>query len=257
MDLKIAGKKAIVCGGSRGLGLACAQSLSNEGVEVLIVARNPERLTQAAAKISAQSGHKVEALSADICSKDGQAEIVQASPEADILVTNCDGPPPGHYSDWDDEDWHSALNANMIRPISLIKHCLPGMIDRNYGRILNITSSAVKAPIPVLGLSNGARAGLTGFVAGLARDVARHNVTINNLLPGPFETDRLANVLKAQSEMQSRPLAEVRKEWLDAIPTGTFGHPEEFGRTCAFLCSSNHINGQNLLLDGGAFPGVF
>ncbi len=257
MDLKLAGKKATVCGASRGLGFACAQALASEGIDVVIVARNTDRLAAAAAEIEGSSARPVKWISADVSSNEGQAAIFDANPDADILVTNCDGPPPGSYRDWDDDDWHKALNANMISPIALIKQALPGMIERRYGRIINITSSAVKAPIPVLGLSNGARAGLTGFVAGLAREVAKDNVTINNLLPGPFETDRLVKVLNAQADMQARSYDAVRNEWLAAIPTGAFGQPEEFGRACAFLCSFNHINGQNLLLDGGAFPGVF
>ncbi|WP_170384325.1 SDR family oxidoreductase [Ruegeria atlantica] len=257
MDLGLTGKQAIICGGSRGLGLACAQALAGEGVQVLIVARNPDRLRTVAEDLSRKNGVETRWLSADVTSEAGQAEIFAAMPAPDILVTNCDGPPPGQYTDWDEADWQKALHANMVSPISLIKRALPGMIDQGFGRIVNITSSAVKAPILVLGLSNGARAGLTGFVAGLARDVAKHNVTINNLLPGPFETDRLTSVLKAQAQMQGRALEEVRQEWLDAIPTRAFGQPEEFGRTCAFLCASNHINGQNVLLDGGAYPGVF
>jgi 3-oxoacyl-[acyl-carrier protein] reductase len=257
MDLGLNGKKAIVCGASRGLGYACAQALSLEGVEVLIVARTPTTLQEAAQSLRDASGSEVSWISADVCSKEGQQSIFKACQSPDILVTNCDGPPPGNYKDWDESDWHKALNANMIAPITLIKHALEGMIERQYGRIINITSSAVKSPIPVLGLSNGARAGLTGFVSGLAREVARHNVTINNLLPGPFETDRLVNVLSAQAQMQGRTLDDVRNEWLQAIPTGKFGSPEEFGRSCAFLCASDHINGQNLLLDGGAYSGVF
>lgn len=257
MDLKLSGKNAIVCGASRGLGLACAQALAAEGVNILVVARNEVRLRSTAASLSSLGSGNVDWISADIVSKEGQAAILEAMPEPDILVTNCDGPPPGQYTDWDEDDWLNALNANMISPIALIQKALPGMIERKFGRIINITSSAVKAPIPVLGLSNGARAGLTGFIAGLARDVARHNITINNMLPGPFETDRLRNVLQAQADMQKRPLEEVRQEWLRKIPTQEFGQPEEFGKTCAFLCSCAHINGQNILLDGGAFPGVF
>ncbi len=257
MDLGLTGRKAIVCGGSRGLGRACAEALVGEGVQVLIVARNPERLFETAVAITEKSGVETKWLSADVTSGEGQTEILNALPDPDILITNCDGPPPGQFTDWGEDDWHKALHANMVSPISLIKLALPGMIERGFGRIINITSSAVKAPIPVLGLSNGARAGLTGFVAGLARDVAKHNVTINNLLPGPFETDRLVSVLNAQASMQDRSLEDVRQEWLNAIPTRAFGQPAEFGRTCAFLCASNHINGQNVLLDGGAFPGVF
>jgi len=257
MDLGLNGKKAIVCGGSRGLGLACVEALAGEGAHVLIVARSEDRLRQKANTVAEKYGVAAQWVSADVTCKQGQRDILNAMPAPDILVTNCDGPPPGQYTDWDEEDWQKALNANMISPIALMQLALPGMIDRRFGRIINITSSAVKAPIPVLGLSNGARAGLTGFVAGLAREVAKHNVTINNLLPGPFETDRLRNVLCAQADMQGRDLEDVTQEWLAAIPTQKFGQPEEFGRTCAFLCGSNHINGQNVLLDGGAYPGVF
>lgn len=257
MDLKLAGRKAIVCGASKGLGLACARALAGEGVHVVIAARNPETLEHAKAALESSAKVAVDCIAADVTTAPGQDALCAACPEPDILVTNSAGPPPGNYLDWDSETWHKAVENNMISPILLINKVIEGMIARKFGRIINITSSAVKAPIDVLGLSNGARAGLTGYIAGLARSVGRHNVTINNLLPGPFETGRLTKVLTAQAKMQDRAVDEVRAEWLAAIPTGKFGDPEEFGRTCAFLCASDHLNGQNIILDGGAFPGVF
>ncbi len=225
--------------------------------DVVVVARTQSTLDEAAAKLATLGNGAITAVSADVRSDEGQRSIQAACPEPDILVTNLEGPPAGDFRDWGKEEWHAAIDANMLTPIGLIKNTIDGMIGRKYGRIINITSSAVKSPIGVLGLSNGARGGLTGFVAGLARDVARHNVTINNILPGPFETRRLQNVLEAQARMQSRSLEEVRTEWLEGIPSGRFGQPEEVGMTCLFLCVTGHMTGQNLLLDGGQFPGVF
>ena len=257
MEINLSGRTAIVCGASRGLGYECARALASYHADIVVVARTQSTLDEAAAKLDTQGSGAITVVSADVCSNEGQRSIHTACPEPDILVTNADGPPAGDFRDWGKEEWHAAIDANMLTPIELIKTTIDGMITRKFGRIVNITSSAVKSPIGVLGLSNGARGGLTGFVAGLARDVARHNVTINNILPGPFETQRLQNVLEAQAKMQSRSLEEVRAEWLEAIPSGRFGQPEEVGMTCLFLCMAGHMTGQNLLLDGGQYPGVF
>ncbi|MDH3474031.1 MAG: SDR family oxidoreductase [Rhodospirillales bacterium] len=258
MDLGIEGRKAIVCAASKGLGRACAESLAREGVDVVIVARTPAPLEAAAEEIRAASGVAVTAVAADITSEAGRRLALEACPRPDILVNNAGGPPPGDFHDWTRDDWIKALDANMLTAIELIKATVDGMIEGRFGRIVNITSSAVKAPIDILGLSNGARAGLTGFVAGVARKTVRHNVTINNLLPGPFETDRLRGTMQSVSESSGRPLDEVWRERAEANPAGRFGRPEEFGEACAFLCGARagFITGQNLLLDGGAFPGT-
>ena len=249
MDLGISGKKALVCAASRGLGRACAYSLAENGVHVTIVARGREVLEDTAAEIRRQTRVHVDCVVADITTPDGRAAALTACPSPDILVNNAGGPPPGDFRDWSREHWIAALDANMLTPIELIKATVDGMIERRFGRIVNITSSAVKAPIDVLGLSNGARSGLTGFIAGLARKTVRHNVTINSLLPGPFDTDRLRAVVPPDQW-------EARRS---ANPAGRFGQPEEFGEACAFLCSAQagYITGQNLLIDGGAYPGVF
>jgi 3-oxoacyl-[acyl-carrier protein] reductase len=257
MDLGISGKKAIVCGASLGLGFECAKALAIDGADVLLVARDLQRLNEAAKELTKLGTGQVTVLSADVTKPEHRASITAAQPHADILITNCGGPPAGNFRDWTQADWHAALDANMLGPIELIKMTIDGMIERKFGRVVNITSSAVKAPIAVLGLSNGARAGLTGFVAGLAREVAIHNVTINNLLPGPFETSRLTNILNAQAKLQGRDEQSVREEWLAAIPARKFGDPEEFGKACAFIVGMSHMTGQNILLDGGQFPGAF
>jgi 3-oxoacyl-[acyl-carrier protein] reductase len=201
----------------------------------------------------------VEWVAADVTTADGRAAALARCPAPDILVNNAGGPPPGDFRDWDRAAWIAALDANMLAPIELIRASVDGMIERRFGRIVNITSAAVKAPIDILGLSNGARSGLTGFVAGLARQVARHNVTINNLLPGPFETDRLRSIFAGRAAATGQPFDAVMQAGRDANPAGRFGTPEEFGAACAFLCSAHagFIVGQNLLLDGGAFPGTF
>lgn len=259
MDLGIAGRKALVCAGSKGLGRACAFSLARNGVEVVIVARTPETLEATAAAIRRETGAQVLTVAADITTLSGRAAALEACPQPDILVNNAGGPPPGDFRDWSREDWIKALDANMLTPIELIKATVDGMMDRGFGRIVNITSSAVKAPIDILGLSNGARSGLTGFVAGLARKTVRKNVTINNLLPGPFDTSRLRATVEAAAKAAGRPVEEVLEERRKANPAGRFGDPAEFGEACAFLCSaqSGYITGQNLLLDGGAYPGTF
>ena len=259
MDLGIAGRRAIVCAASKGLGKACAFSLARNGVELTIVARTRETIEAAAEEMRRETGVRVTAIAADITTPQGRAAALEACPNPDILVNNAGGPPPGDFHDWTREDWIKALDANMLTPIELIKATVDGMTQRRFGRIVNITSSAVKAPIDILGLSNGARSGLTGFVAGIARKTVRNNVTINNLLPGPFDTDRLRATMEVAAKASNRPLEQIREERERANPAGRFGDPSEFGDACAFLCSAQagFITGQNLLMDGGAFPGTF
>lgn len=260
MDLGIAGKWALVCGASKGLGLGCAQALAAEGVNLVITARGAPALEAAAAALRGQHpGIEVRAVAGDITTPAGRDAALAACPQVDILVTNAGGPPPGDFRQWDRDQWIAALDANMLSPIELIKAVVDGMAARGFGRIVNITSGAVKAPIGHLGLSNGARSGLTGFVAGLARQpqLAAHNVTLNNLLPGAFDTDRLRTTLAgAAKASQSTPEA-VAAQRRQAVPARRFGTPAEFGAACAFLCSAQagYITGQNWLLDGGAFPG--
>ena len=255
MDLGIRGKKAIVCAASKGLGKACAMSLAREGVELVITARTLESLEATAAEIRAATGAKVTAVAGDITTEAGRAAALAACPEPDILVNNAGGPPRGDFRDWDRDAWIKALDGNMLTPIFLIKAVVDGMIARKFGRIVNITSGSVKAPIGELGMSNGARAGLTGFIGGLSRQVARHNVTINGLLPGPFLTDRLRGGFEEAAKRTNRPIDEIIAERSANTPAGRVGDPAEFGEACAFLCaaSSGFIVGQNLLLDGGGF----
>ena len=255
MDTGIAGKHAIVCAASKGLGRACAMALAREGVHVTITARTAETLEATAAEIRAATGVQVTAVPGDITTDAGRAAALAACPNPDILVNNAGGPPGGDFRDWDRDDWVRALDANMLTPIALIRATVDGMIARGFGRIVNITSASVKSPIPTLGMSNGARAGLTGFVGGLARQVARHNVTINNLLPGPFLTDRLRGNAAAAAQAAGRSVDDMLAERARASPAGRNGDPAEFGDACVFLCaaSSGFIVGQNLLLDGGAF----
>jgi 3-oxoacyl-[acyl-carrier protein] reductase len=255
MDLGIKDKKAIVCAASKGLGKACAMSLAKNGVDLVINSRTASDLETTAAEIRAATGRSVIAVAADITTQEGRAKVLAACPNPDILVNNAGGPPRGDFRDWSEQDWMKAVNGNMITPIMLIKAVVDGMIARKFGRIVNITSGSVKAPIPELGMSNGARAGLTGFVGGLARQVARHNVTINGLLPGPFLTDRLRSGLVEAARKANRPFEEMLAERAKVNPSGRVGDPFEFGEACAFLCaaSSGFIVGQNLLLDGGAF----
>ncbi|GKS98968.1 SDR family oxidoreductase [Acidovorax sp. SUPP3434] len=276
MDLGIAGKWALVCGASKGLGYGCAEALVREGVNVVINARNAEALDQAAAQLlaaaaneSATLAHKhpqpvVLAVAADITTPEGRAAAlsVAGGPGAafDIVVTNAGGPPPGDFRDWDRDAWIKAVDANMLTPIELIKATVDGMAARGFGRIVNITSSAVKAPIDILGLSNGARSGLTGFVAGASRSsIAAKGVTINNLLPGKFDTDRLSANIQATVQKTGKSEDDVRRAHQAAIPAGRYGTPQEFGAICAFLCSvqAGYLTGQNVLADGGAFPGTF
>ncbi|MFJ2993384.1 SDR family oxidoreductase [Pandoraea sp. NPDC087047] len=259
MDLGIKGRTALVCGASKGLGRACAQALAEAGVNVVIVARTAEALNAAADDIRAATGVSVTAVACDITTPEGRAQALAACPQPDILVTNAGGPPPGDFRDWQRDDWVRALDANMLTPIELIKATVDHMIARGFGRIVNITSSAVKAPIDILGLSNGARSGLTGFVAGLSRTTVAHNVTINNLLPGAFDTDRLTATMKASAAKTGQSIDDARTRRAAAIPARRFGQPDEFGATCAFLCSAQagYITGQNVLIDGGAYPGTF
>lgn len=259
MDLGIAGKKGIVGGASSGLGKACAMALAREGVELVIVARTEENIKSAAEEISSATGTAVIAVAADINSDEGRAAVLNACPEPDIIVNNSGGPPTGNFRDWDREAWLSAINNNMLGAIFMIKETVDGMIDRKFGRIVNITSSAVKAPISILGLSNSARAGLTGFVAGTSREVAKHNVTINNLLPGDFETGRHTANTKALAKIQGRSYEEMKSIRTAAVAAGRFGDPAELGDLCAYLCSdqAGFVTGQNLLIDGGKYPGTF
>ncbi|MEO5702212.1 MAG: SDR family oxidoreductase [Casimicrobiaceae bacterium] len=259
MDLGISGRKALVCAASKGLGRGCAQALADAGVDVTIVARTEDTVRRAAEEIGARAGRRVQALAADITTPEGRAAALAMCPQPDILINNAGGPPPGDFREWDRDAWIRAIDANMLTPIELIKATVDGMIERRFGRIVNITSGAVKAPIDVLGLSNGARSGLTGFVAGLARKVAGHNVTINNMLPGYFETDRLRTTMQARAKSTGKSFEETLEAGRKSTPAGRYGSPEEFGATCAFLCSvhAGFIVGQNILLDGGAYPGTF
>ena len=263
MDLGIAGKWALVCGASKGLGLGCAQALVRDGVHVVVVARGAEALDAAAAGLRAQApaGTQVVPVAADITTPEGRAQVFAQRRDFDIVVTNAGGPPPGDFRDWDRDAWIRAVDANMLTPIELIKATVDGMVARGFGRIVNITSSAVKSPIDILGLSNGARSGLTGFVAGLARNpkLAAANVTINNLLPGAFDTDRLRLTMEGSSKKTGQPIEAVAEARRKGIPAQRFGTPEEFGATCAFLCSrqAGYITGQNVLIDGGAYPGTY
>jgi 3-oxoacyl-[acyl-carrier protein] reductase len=255
MDTGLTGKRALVCAASKGLGRGCAMALAREGVAVTITARSADVLERTAAEIRAVTGAKVTAVAGDITTEAGRAAALAACPDPDILVNNAGGPPPGDFREWSRDDWIRALDANMLTPIALIRAVVDGMCARHFGRIVNITSGAVKSPIPSLGLSNGARTGLTGFVAGVARQVARHNVTINNLLPGPFLTDRLRSNAGQAATRTGRSMDEELAARAAANPTGRLGDPDEFGAACVFLCaaSSGFIVGQNLLLDGGGF----
>jgi 3-oxoacyl-[acyl-carrier protein] reductase len=265
MDLGIAGRWALVCGASKGLGLGCAQALAAEGVNVVMVARGREVLEASAAALRAASpGVTVIAVAADITTSEGRAAAFAApggpGTAFDIVVTNAGGPPPGDFRSWDREAWMKAVDANMLTPIELIKATVDGMAARGFGRIVNITSSAVKAPIDILGLSNGARSGLTGFVAGLARSgIAANGVTINNLLPGKFDTDRLQGTIAGAATKAGKSVDEVRAAQMSQVPARRFGTPEEFGAICAFLCSrqAGYLNGQNILPDGGLYPGTY
>jgi 3-oxoacyl-[acyl-carrier protein] reductase len=263
MDLGIAGKTALVCAASKGLGRGCAEALAAEGVNVVILARTVDTLEATAAdirtKIASKSGATVVSVACDITTPEGRAAALAACPQPDILVNNAGGPPPGDFRSFTHDDWLRALEANMLTPIELIRATIDGMISRRFGRVINITSSSVKAPIDVLGLSNGARSGLTGFVAGVARKVAPDGVTINNLLPGLFDTDRVKVTFTGQAKSRNITIDEARERRMASIPARRFGQPDEFGRACAFLASvhAGYITGQNLLIDGGAYPGTY
>lgn len=255
MDLGIRGRKAIVCASSKGLGRGCAQKLAEAGVDLVLNARSPGPLEETAAAIRETHGVAVTTVAVDVTTEAGRRELLAAAPDADILVNNAGGPPPGLWTDWDREEWLAALEANMLTPILLAKALLPGMIERGWGRIVSITSGSVKSPIPQLGLSNGARAGLTGFVAGTARQVAKHGVIMNNLLPGMHDTDRITWLMQNNARQQNISEEQARANAMAANPAGRFGDAGDFGAVCAFLCSQ-HVGfmvGQNVLLDGGAF----
>ncbi|MCZ2498360.1 SDR family oxidoreductase [Xylophilus sp. Kf1] len=260
MDLGLTGKWALVCGASKGLGLGCATALAGEGVNVVIVARGAELLDKAAAELRAAHPVEVKAIAADITTPEGRAAVFAYRAEYDIVVTNAGGPPPGDFRDWDRDAWIKAVDANMITPIELIKATIDGMAGRGFGRIINITSSSVKAPIEVLGLSNGARSGLTGFVAGVARSsVAAKGVTINNLLPGSFDTDRIRVTMQGAAKKAGTDVETIAEKRKQTIPARRLGTPKEFGEICAFLCSTQaaYITGQNVLADGGAYAGTY
>ena len=260
MDLGIAGKWALVCAASKGLGKGCAQALVREGVNVVITARGDEALQATARELRALAGAaEVRAVAGDITTPEGRAAALAACPQVDMLVNNAGGPPPGDFRDWDRDVWIKALDANMLTPIELMKAVLDPMLSRGFGRIVNITSGAMKAPIDILGLSNGARSGLTGFVAGLARKTVAKNVTINNLLPGAFDTDRLRNTMAGAAKQSGQSLEAVLDARRQGIPARRYGTADEFGAACAFLFSAQagYITGQNVLIDGGAYPGTF
>ena len=260
MDLGITGKWALVCAASKGLGKGCAQALVREGVNVVITARGDETLQATATELRALNGGEVRAVAGDITTPEGRAAALAVCPQVDILVNNAGGPPPGDFRDWDREAWIKALDANMLTPIALMRATVDAMAERGFGRVVNITSGAVKAPIDVLGLSNGARSGLTGFVAGLARSgIAARGVTINGLLPGVFETDRLRTTTQAAAQKSGQEFETLWERRRQTVPARRFGTPEEFGAVCAFLCSVHaaYLTGQNILLDGGAYPGTF
>ena len=254
MDYGIGGRTAIVCAASQGLGKGCAMALANEGVNVVINARGAQALSATAEEIRRKTGVNVVAVEGDITSREGREKVLATCPSPDILVNNAGGPPIGDFRDWDEAAWQKAVNDNMVTPIMLIRSVVDGMIARKFGRIVNITSRSVKAPLAHLGLSNGARAGLTGFVAGLARQVARHNVVINNLLPGPFLTDRQADGIRKLAAKAGQDYETFLAARVAENPAGRFGTPEEFGKACAFLCSvdAGFIIGQNLVIDGGS-----
>ncbi|MEQ5868610.1 SDR family oxidoreductase [Sagittula sp. NFXS13] len=254
MDLGIRGKRALVCASSKGLGRGCAEALAEAGVDLVMNARGSEALEGTAQSIRDRFGVTVTTVAADIVSEDGRAKVLEAAGDVDILVTNAGGPPPGMWSDWGREDFLSALDSNMLTPIALMTELMPKMIDKGWGRVVNITSQSVKAPIAVLGLSNAARTGLTGYVAGTARQVAEHGVIVNNLLPGIHATDRAIALDTGVSQQQNISLDAAKAQRQATIPAKRYGTREEFGAMCAFMCSQHagFMVGQNVLLDGGA-----
>ena len=254
MDLGIRGKRGLVCAASKGLGRGCAEALAEAGVDLVINSRTEADIARAADEIAAKYGVGVTPVAADITTDEGRAKVLAAAGPADILVTNAGGPPPGTWTDWSRDDFIRAIDANMLSAVALMQALVPGMMERGWGRVVNITSQSVRSPIAVLGLSNTARAGLTGFVAGMSRQVAGHGVCVNNILPGIHATDRADSLDRAVSERNGIGMDEARKRRQAEIPTGTYGRPEDFGAACAFLCSqqARFIVGQNILLDGGA-----
>ena len=258
MDLGIAGKSAIVCGASKGLGMGCAEALATAGVNVTIAARNQAGIDAAVERLKTLGDGNIQGVSADVTTDDGRQALMKACPEPDILVNNAGGPPPGDFRTWGRDDWITALDANMLSAIELIKAVIGPMENKQFGRIVNITSHMVKEPMGMLGLSNGARAGLTGFVGGLARDVAKDGITVNNILPGQFDTDRLKSNHEKFAARSGSDADAFRERMIKQVPARRFGTPEEFGATCAFLCSQygGFITGQNILLDGGQYRGL-
>ncbi len=257
MDLGINGRRAIVCASSKGLGLGCARALVEAGVDVMLNGRTQETLDEVGAELADIVGAgTVQAVACDVTTEQGRDALLEACPEPDIVINNAGGPPPGDFRDWGEKEWFSAVNANMYTPIEMIRRTVDGMAERGFGRIVNITSSSVKAPIPTLGLSNGARAGLTGFVAGCARQVAGSGVTINAILPGRFDTDRLRSGTQYIADQAGQSFEQAFELGKKDIPAGRYGHPEEFGALCAFLCSESagFITGQNIVIDGGMIP---
>ncbi len=259
MDLEIAGRSALLFGASKGMGRACAQRLSQEGVDVVIAARTEATLVQAAAEISAASGRAVRWVVADITTEAGRDAALAMCPAPDILVNNADGAPPGDFRQWTTDDWHRAIDSMMLGPIEMIRRTVDGMMERRFGRIVNIVSRSVKTPQLELGLSNGARSGLVGFVAGLARQTVRHNVTINNLLPGVFATDAQRHHIAGMLESTGKSFDQLWQERGSNNPAGRYGEADELGALCAFVCSKHagYICGQNILIDGAAYPGTF
>ena len=253
MDFGIKGRRALVCASSKGLGRGCAEALAEAGCDLIMNARGAEALEETAQSIRNAHGVNVATVAADVTTDEGRTAVLEAAGDLDILVTNAGGPPPGLWSDWGRDDFIGALDANMLTPIALMTALLPGMCDRGWGRVVNITSQSVKAPIPALGLSNAARTGLTGYVAGTSRQVAKFGVTINNLLPGAHQTDRIVALEQNAARSQNITPEEAREQRWATIPSGRYGTIEEFGATCAFLCSkqAGYIVGQNILLDGG------
>ncbi len=258
MDLKLAGKRAIVCASSKGLGKACATSLAREGAHVVMNGRTESNLSEAADEVRKVARGEVTVVCCDVTTEEGRAQLLKACREPDILVNNAGGPPAGDFREWGLKEWHAALNANMLTPIELIRATVDGMCERGFGRIVNITSSAVKAPISTLGLSNGARAGLTGFVAGVARQIADKGVTINGILPGAFDTDRMRSNIEHASKKTGSSFDKEYEARKARIPAKRYGDPAEFGELCAFLCSAQagYITGQNIVIDGGNYPGT-
>lgn len=254
MNLGIKGRKGIVCAASKGLGRGCAEALAAEGVDLVIAARTEADIEKAAAEIADAHGVSITPLACDVTTPDGREMLLDACPEPDILITNAGGPPPGDFADFELDDWRRAVEGNMITPIALIRATVYGMADRGFGRIVNIASYSVVHPVPTLELSNGARAGLVGGISALSRKVAKQGVAINNLLPGPFATDRLRTTSGRMAEQQGRSFDEVHAERASEVPAGRFGTVEEFGAACAFLCSAHagYIIGQNLVMDGGS-----